>query len=114
MLASDPPGAQIFLDGKDTGFLTPRKLKLPFNEDKRLDFVLPGYQTATRMIGEGSIVYALLWRDMNVGQLVWRFPLWLGIEDLLIPIKATRIHKPGRVFVRLRRAAGPREASADR
>lgn len=109
MLASDPPGAQIYLDGKDTGFLTPRKLELPFEASQRIDFVLPGYATSTRWIGDGSTVYVLLWREMTIGPQTWRFPLWLGFQDLFVPIKTERIHEPNRIFVRMRRADGDRD-----
>jgi len=79
--ASDPPGARVLIDGKDTGFVTPCGLALERNDDTRLDIALPGYVTATRFLTPDHQVYVLLWREMTVSKRTFRFPLWLNVRD---------------------------------
>lgn len=102
--STDPPGARVFLDGKDSGFSTPCVMAV--DGSKRVDFVLPGFATATRSLEDESQRYLLLWREMNVGSHTWKFPLWLSYRDLTVPIQGTKGPLPQHLFVRLRRADG--------
>ena len=49
----------------------------------------------------------VFWRDMFVRPDVWRFPLWLNVQDFFEPLKIRRTYYPGHVFVRLDRAGEP-------
>lgn len=104
-LASDPPGARILVDGKDTGFVTPCALALDVSEDYRIDFEHPGYITASRYITSDHRVYVIYWREMYVSSNTWLFPLWLNFADFFVPMKYERGAAPGRLYVRLERAA---------
>ncbi len=103
VLSSDPPGAYVIVDGRDSGFSTPCKLDLDTGEDRRIDFELPGFRTETRLLTADHEVYALLWHEMNVHERAWRFPLFLNFGDFLVPVKWTNTHSPGRVHVVLDR-----------
>ncbi len=104
--ATDPPGARVVLDGKDTGFVTPCHLYVPKKEDKmQVELIRPGYETARRVLREQRNRHVVLWKEMQVHYNTWRFPLWLNFEDFFIPIKVDDEPHPARIFVRLRREA---------
>jgi hypothetical protein len=107
--ASDPPGARIMIDKKDTGYVTPCALALERNNDTRLDIALPGYVTATRYLTPDHQVYAILWREMFVDARTFHFPMWLNVRDFFVPIKYEKTMAPGRIFVRLERSADQSE-----
>jgi hypothetical protein len=111
-LSSDPPGARVFVDKKDSGFCTPCLLGLEDDEDLRIDFVYPGYRKATRFLTPDKQVYAILWEEMYVNPATWHFPLWLNVTDFFMPIKYDKTLAPGRVFVRMEREADTLEQPA--
>lgn len=103
--SSEPPGARVIVDGTDSGFVTPCMLELANHPSRRIDFVLPGFETATRQLGlkrRGELVY---WRDSSVHYRTWNFPLWLSSEDFFIFYKRQGGEFPSRIFVRMRREA---------
>ena len=103
--ASDPPGASVWIDGKDSGFVTPCRLELENRSKREVELVLPGYQSSTRilgLVGRGELVY---WRDAAVSYNTWDFPLWLGARDFFFPYKRRGGESPARIFVRMRRAS---------
>ena len=104
---SDPPGARVLVDGKDTGFVTPCVLGLK-NKRRQVSFELTGYETATRKLVVSNRFTSIFWKDATIFYNTWRFPLWLNTEDFFLPIKWTRGEIPNRVFVRLRREADRR------
>ena len=105
VLASEPPGARILVDGRDSGWVTPMALRLDRGESVRVDLVLEGYRPATMAVEPGGQVwYMILWRESYKDWDTWRFSLWLGYEDLLAPIKITKSLQPGRIYVPLRLA----------
>ena len=73
--SSDPAGARILVDGQDSGFVTPCQIELPNEPLRRIDFVLPGYQSATRFLTTKKRVDVVYWRDAAVGyktgELAW-------------------------------------------
>lgn len=104
-IASDPPGARILIDSRDSGFVTPAVMHLDVDDDHRVDLQLPGYAPATRFLGEWGISYVLLWEEMIANFETWRFPVWLGFRDFFTPYKKRTISAPNRIFVRLQRQA---------
>lgn len=105
VVASDPPGARILVDGRDSGWVTPVHLGLP-RKRQRIDLLLDGYQPATVVVAPGGKLYFLiLWKEAYLSYQTWRFPLWLNFEDGLAPIKLSRSLHPARVFVPMRLAA---------
>jgi hypothetical protein len=105
VLSTAPPGASVFVDGRNIGFVTPCQVQLDIDADVRLDFEIPGFKRETRFLTSDDEVYSILWREMYVGEQTWRFPLWLPLKDVLVPVKWTETHSPGRVHVVLDRLA---------
>ncbi|MBK7876634.1 MAG: PEGA domain-containing protein [Planctomycetes bacterium] len=104
-IASDPPGARVLIDRRDSGFVTPCFLALDRGDGARIDLEYPGYVTATRLVTPDHQVYAILWSEMHVRPNVWNFPLWLNTRDLFVPIKWDKTMSPGRLYVKLERTA---------
>ncbi len=104
-LASDPPGARVFVDNKDSGFVTPCRLALEPDEKYRIDFQYPGYETATRFLAHDRDWEARLWDEMYMNSSVWNFPLWLNMGDAFTPVQTRKVLLPSRVYVRLERTA---------
>jgi len=103
-ISSDPAGAQIVLDGRDSGFVTPCVLKI--DDDRvNLELVRPGYETARRRLVNVSRMDTVYWEEMSIHYNTWNFPLWLNVEDFFLPVKFKGGLQPSRVFVRLRRLA---------
>lgn len=104
-IASEPPGALVLVDGRDSGFVTPCLLELEREDDVRLELQYPGYVTATRILTKDNQVYAILWSEMFIRPPVWNFPLWLNTRDLFVPVKWDKTFSPGRLYVKLERVA---------
>ena len=103
---TEPPGAKVIVDKKDSGFVTPCKMTLAA-DDHRVQLQLPGYRTASLALEGGRSTDIIFWRDMTIRAENWHFPLWLNLNDSVEPFKFRQIMKPGRVYVRLQRASEP-------
>jgi predicted small secreted protein len=101
--ASDPPGARVVVDGKDSGFVTPCHIALPTEEAQQVDLVLPGHKKESRMLVPARQAEIVFWREAYVREQVWRFPLWLALPDFVAPVKQKTVLLPSRVFVRMER-----------
>ncbi len=101
LLASDPPGARVIVDGADSGMVTPCRIDLP-RDPQRVDLELPGYETATRYFSPDVEWDAVLWKEMSVSNDTWRNPLWLEWIRFIFPFWRTTSLAPQRVFVRMR------------
>jgi len=104
-IASEPPGARILVDKRDSGFVTPAVLMLDLDETARVELQYPGYVTATRILVPDRLNETVLWRDMHNHSSTWNFPLWLNARDGFAPFTTVRRLSPGRVYVRLERSA---------
>jgi hypothetical protein len=103
---TEPPGARVIVDQKDSGFVTPCRMTLVADKH-HVELAMPGYKSANvTLVGtkRTDIVY---WRDMTIRAENWRFPLWLNLNDSVEPIKYRQEMAPGHVFVRLQRASEP-------
>jgi hypothetical protein len=106
LLASDPPGAKILIDGVESGLLTPAHIDVS-RDRHRIDLELPGYTTATRWVRDASQTLVVPPIDMAISPSIWRNPLWLEWTAFLFPIKTDRYIRPARIFVRLRTSSEP-------
>jgi len=104
-LSTDPPGARVWIDGRDSGFVTPCRLALESGEDYRVELALEGYVTAAYRVEADTDAHTVLWKDMYIRPEVWNAPLWLDLEGSLEPVRVTRTLSPARIFARLERAA---------
>ena len=104
VIASDPPGARVLVDGRDSGFVTPCNLDLEQEDDERikLDLVLPGYRVARIDMLPDERSYSMRYIDMYADYSTWCFPLWLNFDDFLFPFKKESWSSPARIHVPMR------------
>lgn len=100
-LATNPPGARVFVDGADTGFATPCSLDLDKTNEHEVAFVLDGYDVARRDLYPNTNWSAVPWSDGDIDLGVWRFPLFLTFEGLFFPFRENDNLVPSRVYVSL-------------
>lgn len=98
---SDPPGALVYIDGREAGYVTPCNVQLDAGDDYDVRLELPGYQTATFELESARRVSAVPWwnaASKNSGMVSPVFNSWY---DFLAPFRTNRAHSPNRIFVRL-------------
>lgn len=105
VVSSDPPGATVSIDRRDSGFVTPCTLAVDAEDDKRVDIALQGFVTETRFITPDHEAYAILWREMSVEFAAFDFPVFVNFRDFFAPVKYRSTVSPGRIHVRLDRVA---------
>jgi hypothetical protein len=104
LLATEPPGVIVLVNGETSGFVTPCMIGLSVERPHRVDLELDGYVTETRLIAPGGYEQAILWHEMNIGSRTWRWPLWLNIDDFFFPVRTKNPLQPWRIFVRMKRS----------
>jgi hypothetical protein len=102
-ISSAPPGANVILDGVDTGFVTPCDIALT-RDPHEIRIELEGYETAVRHVDGDTRRDSIYYDEANAGMKTWRFPLWLNYEDGFFPWKRELGYSPARIFVRMRLA----------
>lgn len=106
MIASHPQGARVLIDGVDSGFSTPCCLALD-EKKQRIDLVLDGFQTATRVVDDDNRTYLIYWDEGYIGPKCYHFPLFLNLYDGLVPVRFEETYSPERLFVRMRPSVAP-------
>jgi hypothetical protein len=107
--ASDPPGARIIVDGRDSGFVTPALLRLD-RERQVVRLELDGFLPEERLLREGNRKSTIYWREMSVHYRTWHFPLWLSRDDTFTPYKRDKSLMPNRLFIKFKREADTRRS----
>jgi hypothetical protein len=103
-LSSTPPGAEVWVDGAYSGFVTPANIALRTDDWHRVEFVLAGHTRAERLIGPGSRVTVVNWTEGSIGEGVFWFPILLPIESI-VPFTYEARSSPQRIHVHLARSA---------
>src|SRR5690349_80336 len=85
MIASNPVGARVLIDGKDSGFATPCCLALD-RKKQRVELVLDGYQKATRVVTDDNRTYLIYWDEAFLGLNTYCFPTFLNFYDGWVPV----------------------------
>ena len=101
VIASEPPGARVLVDGRDSGYVTPCNVGLE-RESIKLDLVLPGYRVARIDLHPDSRSYSMRYIDMYSDYDTWCFPLWLNLKDFVFPFKKEQWSSPARIHVPMR------------
>jgi hypothetical protein len=102
--SSDPPGADVVVDGVPSGFATPCMIALE-KEEQIVTFEKVGYQIPARRLYPDPHTETWFWAEATVGPHTFDFPTFINLDDFLQPVVTKNELVPGRVFVRLRRLA---------
>lgn len=100
MIATDPPGARVLVDGIDSGFATPASIDLS-DRDVTVSVELEGYQTATRELTGDRRWHVVPWSDGDISTSTWRFPLFLTFAGLFFPFRFRENSFPKRIYIPL-------------
>jgi hypothetical protein len=108
VLTSEPPGASVLVDGRDSGWVTPCALALDTEETHKVEIVLPGYASREILLLPDRRMLIVSWGQAVTGmRSTLTFPTRLPVEQLLFPFQEIETLAPGRVFVRLRPESAP-------
>jgi len=101
--ATEPPGARVHVDGRDSGWVTPCLIALDPEDTHKITLNLDGYEPREFVFVPETRRSIVEWkRGVNGVKSTIRFPILLPAEDLLFPVRESQALSPGRVFVRLR------------
>lgn len=104
-LSSTPPGARVDIDGEFSGFVTPARIDLATDDWHVVGVTLEGYEPQTRLVGPGTRLVAVDWREATAGiGDSFRFPLLMPFESIL-PFTVEARSEPQRLHFHLRRRA---------
>lgn len=103
-VSSTPSGAEVWVDGRYSGFVTPANVALRTDDWHRVEFVLTGHTRAERLVGPGGRLTVVDWTEGSIGEGVFWFPILLPIESM-IPFSYEARSSPQRIHVHLARSA---------
>jgi len=107
---SDPTGARVAVDGRDSGWVTPCQIDLERDVPHTIAVSLPGYAVREFVIVPERHMSMVTWPlGANGMSSTARFPFLLPFVDLFFPLREKEFLAPGRLWVRLRPVAEPEE-----
>ena len=101
LVATTPPGASVFVDGEETGFVTPCNIALD-RDDHLLELRMRGYSSTRLTLRHSTRNTVVPWSTGIVSPITWPFPLFLPAKDLFLPIRTDKSPLPSRIHVELR------------
>jgi hypothetical protein len=109
LITSDPPGARVFIDGRDMGVTTPTTLELGgvLGYDHELSLLKKGYRIEVRRLYQHTEGYTSKWRDGIADLTVPALPFWWTFGDMVFPFGVRAAIIPGEVYVKLYRNEDP-------
>lgn len=110
LITSDPLGARIEVDGRDTGRTTPATLAIGgnFGRDHTVRLLLEGHRPEVRRLYQYTEGYTSKWIDgANDDPVLPPLPLFWTAGDLVFPFAVRGAIVPGDLHVRLHRDDEP-------
>jgi hypothetical protein len=100
LVTSDPPGAEILVDGEPSGFTTPTMLDLDafFGDNHLITVRMPGYVDETREVVHRRVWRGSRWID-GVDHRVFPFPFHWTLGDWFTPLEVEYLYVPAEVYV---------------
>lgn len=100
--ASEPPGAAIRVDGRDSGWVTPCEVDLDVEREHEVELALAGFAPRRFLLVPDEQRAFVSWNQgVNGLRTRQRAPFLMTGEDLLLPFREVHALAPGRIFVRL-------------
>ena len=105
---SEPPGARVHVDGRDSGWVTPCIIALDVEETHLVRIELSGHAPREIMLvpdyRPGGVSYS---QAVTGTRSTLTFPTRLPVGDFFFPLREIQTLSPARVFVRLRPESAP-------
>lgn len=101
-LSTSPPGARVYVDSVDSGFITPCALDLGQDDPHVVRFELPGYEPAARTLVPGERRRLATWSESDGWPRRFGFPVFLNFMAFWFPIERDRSLQSPRIHVNLR------------
>lgn len=113
VVSSTPPGAEIIVDGTNTGRTTPSKLDLGgfTGSDHEVTLRKPGFREARRRVFHYRTAGMSRWIDGATEPTIWPMPLWWTMGDMLLPFSVDWRYVPHEVHARLYKLDAPAPVS---
>lgn len=110
LVASEPPGAAIWLDGQDTGKTTPATLDIGghFGANHELELRKKGYRPAVRRSYQHTEGYTVRWIEGALDERVLTLPLFWTTGDVFFPFGVRSAILPAEHCIVLEREDAPR------
>ncbi len=102
---SNPPGAEVLIDGKRSGYVTPCLIGLSRGRSYDIGLRLEGYEPRRLQIRPNGRVEWVTWDDGAMAPDGIGGPFGLGFSDLVLPRRTNDTHAPNRIYLRLEPAA---------
>ena len=105
LVTSEPPGADILVDGEDTGFTTPTMLDLGafFGDSHVVTVQMDGFEPETREVVHRRIWRGSRWID-GTDLRVFAFPLHWTFGDFFTPLEVEFLYVPAELYIVLWKA----------
>lgn len=102
-VTSSPAGAQIFVDGTDSGTTTPARIAFDefFGGDHEISIRKSGYAAEVRRVEHKTVGYTSKWQDGATDFLWMTVPLWWTLGDFFTPFAVRSGYFPKEVHVQL-------------
>ncbi len=109
LITSDPLGARIEVDGRDTGRTTPATLAIGgnFGRDHLVRLTLEGHRPAVRRLYQYTEGYTSQWIDGAYDLVLPPLPLFWTAGDFVFPFAVRGALVPGDLYVKLYRDDEP-------
>ena len=110
LVSSEPLGARIVVDGRDTGRTTPASLPLGglFGGDHRIELHKKGYRPAVRRVYQYTEGYTSKWNDGAYDAVMPPLPFFWTAGDLVTPFGVRAAIIPGELYVVLEKDDAPK------
>ena len=101
--ATEPPGARVWIDGQDSGWVTPCLIALDVEDPHTVSLELDGFTPYQIALAPSYRRQVVDWQlGASGAQSTIHFPLFLPPWDLFYPFRVNHGLQPARIFVRLR------------
>ena len=109
LIASEPLGARILVDGEDTGHTTPTSLQLGglFGHDHIVELQKKGFRPAKRRLCQYTEGYTSKWIDGAYDVVMFPLPFFWTAGDLLAPLGVRAAIIPAELYVVLEKDDAP-------
>jgi len=101
-LSTSPPGARVYIDEIDSGFITPCAIDLGQEDAHVVRFEIPGYEPAARTLVPGERRLLATWAESHRWPRTFGVPLFLNFKAFWFPVDRDRSLQSPRVHVNLR------------